>query len=311
MFNNNIVCVLKDIRVSNNISQAALGKMTNTSRSLIAMIESGERIPSDEFIISLSRIYKIDMSELIKNINNYKSLDHYFLTDKLIKAIDKRNDYEIKALLEDPIVSEFDYGEPLIIKQYCQILIMIGISNDFNLAYQKCTEFLNINTQNIKNFQPKIGMSNKYYSQITNLMYILNTLELHDKQLILCDLFVSFLEDTFFYTEIPLINIDFFFKKLYIISLNNLADTYFTLGEFNKSLDICNKSIAESNKLNVLNTLPMIIKLQIEIFCSLEKFCSAKESIVRFKSLCEVTNNMPYFENSITLFKSKYAKLFE
>lgn len=313
MNNSNVLTdMIKSLRVSNNLSQYQVAELLKIPRATYSMIESGHRKPTNEILIPLSNILSFDLVTFSEKISSYKTLEHYLLVDRLLNLIETRNDIAIKDLLEDPIIiNEFDYGEPLIIKQYCQILVAIDPLKDYNYAYQKCIEFLGINPDNIQAFQPKIGMPNQYYSQIFNLQYVFHCLEMYDEKLILCDLLVSFLESTFFCSEIPLINIDFFFKKIYIISLNNLADAYLSLGHFDKAFDTCNKAIHKSNKLNVLSKLPLLLNLQIEILCNSQDFSSAKKSMIRFQSFCEVTNEMTYFENSIKKFKTKYPKLFE
>lgn len=304
--------VFKTIRNKNNISQSALAKMTNMSRSAIAMIESGDRMPTDDFLINLSKIYKFDMVALVKNISKYESIEHYLLVNKLLNLINLRDDFEIKLLLENPTIeNEFNYGEPLIIKQYCEVLVLLELAKDYNSAYEKCIDYLKINPSDIKNFQPKICMPNQYYSQILNFVYTLNSLEMFEEQLIICEIFVKFLEDTFFYGEVPLTILDSFTKKLYIICLNNLADTYFRFKKYNESLIICNNGISESNKLNVLSVLPMLIKLKIQILYCLEHFSEAKNVFEQFKSICEITNNYNYFESTMKIFKINYTMLFD
>lgn len=307
---NNIGKLIRKLRIDRGLSQEQLANLCYRSRESISKFEKGLRNPSNAVLIELSLILEFDFVTYKMNIDKFKSDEHYIITHELIKCIDLHdNDKIIMLLNSDVVKNEFNYDEPLVIKQYCHILILINVYGDINGAYNLCVSYLEIDE--IKTFQPKINQYHQYYSIILNLIVCLNKMGEFENQLYLCAVTVNYLENTYFNHIIPHTSVDFFYKKYYIISLNNLADTHFYLNNLDDALKICNKGIQKSNELNILIILPMLLKLKIEIFCKLNNYCDAKSTYIQFNSFCEITNNVKYFEISTINFKKLYPSLFE
>lgn len=121
------------------ISQNQLANLSNYSRTTISMIEAGKRKPTDEFLIVLSNILNFDFITLAQKVENYQTLEHYLIANELLKYISLHDTYTISTLLDNEIVKkEFTYGEPLIIKEYCSILVFTHIDKDLSGAYSAC-----------------------------------------------------------------------------------------------------------------------------------------------------------------------------
>ncbi len=305
---NTFGALLKSIRIKNDFSQENLAKLTNHSRSAISMFESGERLPTNEFLVSLSKIFKFDFISLIENIDKYKNLDHYLLVNEILQLVSIRDDEKINKIInEHPLIQEFDYGEPLLLRQYCEVLMLMDYHKDYNKTFELCTKFLNIDPDNIQNFKPKIRANKRYYSQTINLCCCLRFLGEYEKLLTLSKILVKFLEDTYFKTDIPLVDIDFFFKRYYLISLYNQADAYFKLKDYTKALEVCKTVVSQCSKQNILDILPNTYRLNTEILFSLGDFEEGKHSLELFRAVCVITDNLEDFESIVEAFRVKYG----
>lgn len=307
---NNIADLIKKLRKENNLSQEYLAELCNYSKEAIAKVEQGVRHPSKSFLIAISIPLNFDFITYVNEINNFKCVEHYTVTYNLIKAISTRDNDKIGELINTDIVKkEFNYGEPLAIKQYCQTLLLINVDNNATEAYKLCMSCLEIDK--IETFKPEINKHYWYYSTIVSLVLALNKMNDFDNQLRLCITIIDYLENVYFNNIIPFPSVDVFYRKYYVLCLNNLADTYFTLNDIPKALEICNKGIDKSNQFKLLDVIHMLLELKIEIFCSLENYDDAKLTYSQFKSFCEITNNDKYFKISTINLEKSYPRLFE
>ena len=61
---------LKQLRIEANISQAEVAEALDISKTIISQYESGQRIPSLEKLVRLSRFYKTSLDYLVGNVDN-------------------------------------------------------------------------------------------------------------------------------------------------------------------------------------------------------------------------------------------------
>lgn len=80
---------LKQLRMSNNLSQKDVANKINVSPSIISGYETGERTPSTETLLSLSYLYKCSTDYLLGRTNTTPivTLDTDGLTAEQIQAI--------------------------------------------------------------------------------------------------------------------------------------------------------------------------------------------------------------------------------
>lgn len=80
---------LKELRISNNLTQKAVAKKLNLSPSIISGYETGERSPSTEILLALSYLYHCSTDYLLGKPNNNSSimLDTDGLTQEQIQAL--------------------------------------------------------------------------------------------------------------------------------------------------------------------------------------------------------------------------------
>lgn len=80
---------LKELRMSQNLSQSEVAKKLNISPSIVSGYETGERTPSAENLLALSYLYKCSVDYLLGKSNDQPSviLDTDGLNNKQIKAL--------------------------------------------------------------------------------------------------------------------------------------------------------------------------------------------------------------------------------
>jgi len=84
---------LKELREKNNMTQTDLANMLSYSRTTITKYETGERIPSGEFLVEVSDFFKISLDYLLgrsnvkERINNYQNI----INSDILLLIDPNN----------------------------------------------------------------------------------------------------------------------------------------------------------------------------------------------------------------------------
>lgn len=299
------------LRKKENLSQEQLANQLFMSKTVISKIESNKRRATHEQLLLLSNFFRFDLLTFETKVHNYKTLEHYFLANELINCIRNARPQEILNITKDnPTFNEFNYGEPLVLRIYCNALIQIHINNDIDIALKTCLDFFNISLSNVHSFTPKINEPNQYYSLILTLTHCLSLNNKYTEVIAIYEITIDFIEKIYLNENLPFLNVDNFIRKFYIICLNNFADIYFNLQNFEAFLTYCNKGIDYSNKLNVLSVLPQLTKIKTEIFYVLNYIEDTKETYQEFKYICRLTNNTTYFEDSTESFMNKYPKFF-
>lgn len=80
---------LKELRISQNLSQSEVAKKLRISPSIVSGYETGERTPSTENLLALSYLYKCSTDYLLGKSNERPSviLDTDGLNNKQIKVL--------------------------------------------------------------------------------------------------------------------------------------------------------------------------------------------------------------------------------
>lgn len=297
------------LRNKKNLTQREIAKLSKIPASTYSMLECGKRKPTYDVLMSLSNVLKFDLVTFYENQNSYISMEHYLFAKDLIDLVDS-NDIENIAnnVKNNPIINEFNYGEPEIIKVYCEIILLIEKEKNIELAYTTCIEFLNITT--LDEFVPRINMPCQYYSIISKLGDCLYQKKMYDDFIVLYEILIKFLEKLYFNDFIIFVDIPDFYRNYYILCLSNLSKGYFSLNKFDVALKICDKGIEKSSEVDILNMFTTLLKLKVEILCKLDNYSEAKETYIQYKSLCSLALTINCFDASTIEFKEKYPNLF-
>ncbi len=277
--------LIKEIRIKNGFSQQELSEHTAYSRDYLSKIEVGKRNPSDDFLVSISTTLNFDFSTLHKKLNNFITLDDYFLTNKLVECIEAKNIDKIKQLLDNEIFTyKMNYGESRITKEYCQALVIFYIDNNTDKALQYCLDILEITYDKIDDYEIKVNFP-YYYSLLLLLGHIMSEKKDYNILENFLKKFIAFIDNYYLNGILPIYSVEYYYKKLYITILNNYADTLLKLGECQLALNQCNKAIDVSNKLNILSLLPYLYKMKVEILHVTGNLFEVKQNLNYLKDL--------------------------
>lgn len=307
----NIGEIISLLRKEHNISQQKLGLLIGYDANFISKIERGKSKLPQNLLLPLSKALKFDFVTFSQYEDNYKTFEHFLAASKLQATIDNMDAIQMEIELRNPIIqNEFTYGTPLILKKYCIALVKTVTYKDLQTSNNLCMEILNIESlSDITYFKPTLYSEDRYYSTILLLgvnLYNLNKHTLHKN--LLQNTLVT-LEESIFNDEISISLTSYFFKKYYINLLNNYADVLYTLKEYKIALDICNKAINFGVKYNNSYMINFLLRLKIEILFKLGDLELANHTFSNFKSVCDITNNLTYFEKVIIDFKSNNMNL--
>ncbi len=299
--------IIKEKRIELGYTQQQLADLSGYTRTLISKIEQSKRNPSEELLLDLSYLLSFDFISLYKNQDKFKSLKHYILYNQLSQAIEQRNIQKVSDLLDNKIIKdEFNYGDTYILREYCNSLIYLEVDKNPKKAYKLCLKVLNIKEDSLDNHIIKLNQPHYYYSFYLSFERILADQGKLNCEVYLIKNIIKFLERNYFNTIIPLASVDYYFKKLYIICLNNLADVNLRLKNYDTALLICDTAIEKSKELNVLNILYDILILKIELLYLLGKKDMSIVSYTQLSSFCELTNHKDFLTRETTRIKEQY-----
>ena len=77
---------LKQLRKTHNLTQQQLATRLNVAKSIISYYENGERFPSNDVLIKISKSFHVSVDYLL-GINMSKTIDVSDLTDEEIEAL--------------------------------------------------------------------------------------------------------------------------------------------------------------------------------------------------------------------------------
>lgn len=80
---------LKELRISNNLTQKAVAEKLSLSASIVSGYETGERTPSTEILLALSYLYHCSTDYLLGKTDDrpFVTIDADGLTQKQIQAL--------------------------------------------------------------------------------------------------------------------------------------------------------------------------------------------------------------------------------
>lgn len=79
---------LKDLRTASGLTQKQLAERLGVAKSVVSYYEQGERLPSYDVLIKISRIFHVTTDYLL-GLEHIRTLDVSDLTDEQINAMNK------------------------------------------------------------------------------------------------------------------------------------------------------------------------------------------------------------------------------
>lgn len=303
--------VIKKIRTEKNLTKQDVANNCNYSIDYIYKVEKGVRKPSSTLLHLISIYLEFDFLTLNDKLSDFKNYTHYFLTHRMIDCINKKDFETLQEYLDYTVVkNEFIYEEPLIVKRYSTLLIETNVNKNFKKALSLCLDMLEINIEEISSFTPRLNQHNYYYGTLLSLTRCFNFSKEYEVLLNIQERFILFFENNYFNEVLSISSVKQYYKKLFIIMLNNYSDTFFNLGDYIQSLYYCEKAISKAIELEVFSILPAILKLKILNLYKLNKLSEAKNSLKTFHAFCDITKNIDYYNKTVRILKKDYSNIF-
>lgn len=302
--------IIAEKRKSKAMSQEDLAILLDCTQQFISKVERDKSGLSKIYQIKFSKIFDFDFVTLCNNLEHYRSLEHYLLSRELIIAIEEENRSKIKEILKDELlISEFNYGRPLILKLYSKAVIALENKENERVFKFTLAVFEKDSILEMEDFKLETSQEYRYYSTILVLSIALEKTGHKALALKVLKNTIDFLEASYF-NVLAISSIEYFFKKFYIAVLNNYSDLLFILGENNLALETCDKAIKFAIKNKILYTLDFLFYLKIEILYYLDRINEAKNLRNQLIAFCELTDNFSLIEELDLLIKEKYPLLF-
>lgn len=303
--------LLKNIRLEFGFTQKELADKLNCSQELISRIEKGKRDIADDILLSLSTLYKTNLFDYQANFKNFKNFSDYKLYHELLALADDENNIElIQAKLNDNRIANFDYGEPLLLKNYCQSLVELYIQSNYDKCIKICLSSLECSSENLISIELNTLKSPFYYSSILTLAPALFKSGKVELAKTVSELFLKhfelMLENEFFnYSKNS-----YLYAKYTVLIMVNYAEMILATGDYLRANELCDESIRKSGLLNTLSGVHHILKTKSEaIYLS----GNHKDAAIIFRHLeiyCKYSGLDTYFNKTSNLFKTIYPEIF-
>ncbi len=299
---NNLV---KQLRIEYGYSQKDLATLIHCSPQHISRLEKGHREVTDELISSLSKVFNVDFFHLKSKLERFNSIadytDFYFLR----QCIEKEDFVGIEEKIHelDACPNRFNYGDPLLLKQYCKALILSIQHKEYIQSTELCYFALNCSEEDLLSFVGNSPKISTYYSIAFLLLFNYYHVGKIDTALKISEQLLKHFRQMQNNSYFSFVNQEYFFNKAYISILNNSGYLQLENKEYSIALDIANLALDTCNKLNQLKYLSSLYDLKFECLYNLERFSEAKDVYKDFISICRITDNLTYFENRNARYK--------
>ncbi len=292
--------LIKQLRMEYGYSQQELADLIHCSPQHISRLEKGHRELTDDLISSLSQVFNVDFFHLKSKLERFHSIADYTDFYILRQCIENEDIAGIVAKINelDASPKRFNSGEPLLLKYYCEALILSYQNKEYEKSLELCYFALNCSEEDLLSFVGNSPKVSTYYSII--LLVLFNYYHLGK-----IDIALKISEQTLQHFKLlqnsnyfKFINQEYLFSKAYISILNNSGYLYLENKDYNSALDIANLGLENCNKYNILKFLSSLYELKFECLYHLKRYSEASNSYQDFKAICRITNNYSYFESS-------------
>ncbi len=316
MFNSNFVFneMFKQIRQELGFTQKEFAKLLHCTQSQVSRIERNERPVTEALISDLSSLYKFDLRS---NLSVFENFSNYTVFDKYSKLILFQNitNYDAMDLLEselnDPIIDkEFNKGELYLLKNVLRAVVHCLKYQHFDTAIEYCLLNLECKEEELYTLCPTTFKSSFYYMTISVLAISLFSVGKAELALALSANFSKHYNTVWSNQYINVATSDSVYNQHYLFFNVLYAFMLLSVGEFQKSIDLCDFTIEECKKRNVININHYILFVKFQSHYCNNEIDVAKEIYSDFVSHCKYVD-LPKSIIAFTGFNiDKFPKLF-
>ncbi|MFV0520159.1 MAG: helix-turn-helix domain-containing protein [Lachnospirales bacterium] len=246
--------ILKYVRESKGISIGELEELSGISKRQIYRIENKEVFTSIYVTSALSIALGVNLGEYLNYYHEFSSFEEYEKYVALRECVESKNRIELEKVIINISKKEL---EKMVFSKYKQLLLYaFAIHHSFNKDYCSSLKYCYI-ALDIKENNFNIYDCNKYvtsdisYAVLSLIEYNYFHLKKHDDAEKLSISIIGTIEHFYFNEKLVVENIPKIITRVYIIAVNNLADIYYTLGEYGRSIEQCNKILIFLKKIKI------------------------------------------------------------
>ncbi len=281
--------IFKKIRLELGYTQQEFAEVIHCTQAHVSRIERNERPVTNEILVELSNLYKVDLRNNLNMFTNFKNFAVFEKFQKLL-MYQNLNKYDFIAELEqelkDPIVEEeFTTGELLLIKNLSHAIVQCFLHKNFEEAIKYCLKNIECTEAELYAYNPSTIKSPFFYSSMTVLSISAFYLGKIDLTLAVCgNMFEHYnqvWEDevfSFATNEILYKMQNIFFYIIYSFIL-------FKSGAYVQAFHICELLTVKAKQLNVLNMSCFMSFVRFQVIYKLGDIEAAKEAFEEFKVL--------------------------
>lgn len=314
--NNNTFTInelLKEIRLEFGYTQRELAKKVGCSQELLSKIEKGVREPADDILISLSTIYKADLIDYKANLSKFKNPKDYIYFYELMEIAEQdfhlENDFLAKKL-NTRIVKKFDYGEPLLLRNYCEARIELFVKKNYDSCIDFCLQNFECSYDTLDEIALGTLQSPFYYATLLLLSPALVAKGEVTSVKKLLARFIDHLDNMWKNDFFSYSGLNYLYSKIYILLLSNYSEVYLLLSEYELADQYADLTISKSGELNTLSAIHFVLKIKTLALYKQNKLFEAKIILKHLELYCGYSEYEYFYKNTIEEFKNSCPLLF-
>ncbi len=260
--------IFRKIRLELGYTQKEFAEVLHCTQAQVSRIENNERPVSNEILMDLSNLYKIDLKNNLSVLANFKNFEVYQKYSKLL-MYQNLNNYdllkELEEELKDPIIEEeFNTGELYLLKNLSYAIVECYLYHNFEKAIEYCLKNLDSTEEELYSHKPTTMKSPFYYSSAT--VYVTSAFMLGKVELAaaVCGNIFDHYNTVWKEDVFSLATMDIFYRMQQLFFYIIYAFILFKSGEYAQSLEICNYTLIKCKDLNVVNMIGFILFVKFQ-----------------------------------------------
>lgn len=301
--------IVKQVRIEKNLSYVRLEKISGISKRQIQRIENSDNVEGKlNTLQALSNSLEVDLVEYAMVFSDFRDFNEYKDYIEIRKLIENRKYSELIHFL-DKFQHDCECGNySLTFKRlllYGRSVIELTNTKNYVKVLNYCYKALNVTAENfsVNSVKQYIfdDISFNVLSQIESCYFCLGRTEVALK---LADNLLREIEFRYFNHELPKTKISNIIFRVYIALINNISYSNFLTGNYDKSLEYCNKALLVLNRYDNCYILSIIYMVMCENYYMTEQYFLAEKMLNRAIANSIAHDDFEYVQK----FKSKVAK---
>ncbi len=285
--------IFKKIRLELDYTQQEFAEVLHCTQAHVSRIERNERPVTNEILVELSNLYKVDLRNNLNMFTNFKNFQVFEKYQKLL-MYQNLNKYdllhELEEELKDPIIEEeFKTGELLLLKNLSHAIVQCFLHNNFEEAMKYAIKNIECTEEQLYTYNPSTIKSPFVYSSITVISVSAFFLGKVDLTLAVCGNIFDHYNQVWTEEVFSFATNDLLYKMQNIFFYIIYAFILFKSGAYVQSYQMCELIGVKAKELNILNMLCYMLFVKFQVLYKLGDIKEAKEAYTEFKAVYKYT----------------------